>query len=156
VPWSGDFDRGLAEARSKHKLLFIDFTGATCTNCKLNERDVFPSPAVRELLMKYELVQLYTDKVPDKFYPPEVQARFGNGAGQQREDARKNLEFQKKTFDTEELPLYVILEPLPNGEFKEVGHYGGRIYNQSDFVRFLQTPLATGTGNGKYAVSAGR
>jgi thiol:disulfide interchange protein len=142
LPWIGDLQKGLAEARAKRKLVFVDFTGVTCNNCRLNERDVFPMPTIKELLRRFELVQLYTDKVPDKFYPPEVQATFGSGAGRQREDAQKNLEFQKKTFDTEELPLYVVLEPLENGTFKELGHYGGRIYNQSNFAQFLQTALA--------------
>jgi hypothetical protein len=41
------------------------------------------------------------------------------------------------------LPLYVILAPLPGGEFREVSRYDeGRITNQEAFLRFLRQPLA--------------
>jgi thiol:disulfide interchange protein DsbD len=140
LPWKGDLEKGLADARSRRKLVFVDFTGYTCTNCKLNERDVFPN--VKNLLKRYELVQLYTDKVPDKFYPDSVRSTFGNSATRQQEDAQKNLEFQRKEFNTEELPLYLILEPHETG-YKEVGRFGGRIIDQAKFIQFLQRPLET-------------
>ena len=46
--------------------LTVDFTGVTCSNCKANERDVFPK--YRKLLEQYALVQMYTDVVPAEFY----------------------------------------------------------------------------------------
>jgi thiol:disulfide interchange protein DsbD len=140
LPWVGDLNRGLAQAKEKRKLVFVDFTGVTCTNCKLNERDVFPNPVVKDLMKQYELVALYTDKVPDKLYPPKERAKL-SGVSRQTEDAQKNLQFQRKKFDTEELPLYVILEPQADGDYREVARYGGRIINQGEFVEFLEKPL---------------
>jgi hypothetical protein len=59
------------------------------------------------------------------------------------------LQFQRQRFDIEQLPLYVILEPLANGEFREVGQYAeGRIIDQGAFIEFLQRPLQ---GTGKVA-----
>ncbi len=150
LPWIGDLNKGLAEAKEKRKLVFVDFTGVTCTNCKLNERDVFPDPVVKELMKQYELVALYTDKVPDRLYPPKVRAKLGNGAARQKEDAKKNLQFQRKQFDTEELPLYLILEPQGDGKYKELARYGGRIIDQGEFVDFLEKPLdANNASNGR-------
>ncbi len=77
LEWTGDLKRAVEEARAyrertgQRKLVFIDFTGETCTNCKLNERNVFSKPEISALFQPYELVQLYTDKVPDKYYPLE-------------------------------------------------------------------------------------
>jgi thiol:disulfide interchange protein len=140
LPWGGDLLKGLADAKTKRKLVFVDFTGVSCTNCKLNERDVFPNPLVKEFMKQYELVALYTDKVPDKFYPPKVRAKL-NGVARQHEDAQKNLQFQRNEFNTESLPLYVILQPQADGGYRELARYEGRILDQGEFVDFLEKPL---------------
>lgn len=142
LPWKGNLQDGLREALAKHKLVFVDFTGKTCTNCKINEREIFPRPLINALMKKYVLVQMYTDVVPNEFYPPEQQAEFGTSTAKQRADAETNLEFQKKFFDTEQLPLYVILKPLPGGKFEEVARYEeGKINNEIAFATFLKKPL---------------
>jgi thiol:disulfide interchange protein DsbD len=155
LPWVGDLKQGLETAKRQGKYVFVDFTGKTCTNCKLNERNVFTDPTVKDLLKQYSLVALYTDVVPDKFYPPAERAKLGNGTTRQRADAVANLQFQRKRFSTEQLPLYVILEPLANGEFREVGQYDeGRIIDQAAFIAFLQKPLDSTAGAGKVASAA--
>jgi thiol:disulfide interchange protein DsbD len=144
LPWLGSLQQGVKEALSHHpqQLVFIDFTGATCTNCKLNERNVFTKPEIKKLLAQYALVQLYTDKVPNKYYSPEEQAQFGNSTSRQRADAGDNLKFQREKFNTEQLPLYVILRPLADGGYHELARYDeGKINDESAFARFLAHPL---------------
>jgi thiol:disulfide interchange protein DsbD len=150
LEWSGDLRGAIDEARAyrertgKRKLVFIDFTGETCTNCKLNERNVFSKPEISSLFQPYELVQLYTDKVPDKYYPASVRGRFGNSTARQQEDAADNLWFQREAFGTEQLPLYVILEPLPDKKIKIAAKYAeGKINDENGFARFLTEPLQT-------------
>jgi thiol:disulfide interchange protein DsbD len=127
----------IEDARSKNQLVFVDFTGVTCTNCKLNEKNIFPRPEVRELLHRYHLVQLYTDTVPGTFYDTVP------SLARQEEDAQANLEFQRKHFGTEQLPLYVILKPQPGSkEVAVLGPYDeGKINNEAAFVEFLKRPL---------------
>jgi thiol:disulfide interchange protein DsbD len=147
LPWVGNLKQALETAKREHKYVFVDFTGKTCTNCKLNEQNVFTDPAVKELLKQYSLLALYTDIVPDRFYPPEERAKFGSSTARQRQDASSNLQFQRERFSTEQLPLYVILEPLANGEFRALGQYDeGRIINTSAFIDFLRKPLEAGAG----------
>jgi len=57
-----------------------------------------------------------------------------------------NLWFQREAFDTEQLPLYVILEPRPDGRIAVVDMYGeGKISDEAGFAQFLKKPLeATG------------
>jgi thiol:disulfide interchange protein DsbD len=146
LPWVGNLAKGIETAKKQGQLVFVDFTGVTCTNCRLNERNVFSRAAVKDLLKHYALVSLYTDKVPERLYPPEVQADFGSDTTRQREDAAANLQFQRQQFNTEQLPLYVILEPQADGGFREVARYDeGRIIDQAAFIRFLQRPLDNGS-----------
>ncbi|MFO0849996.1 MAG: cytochrome c biogenesis protein CcdA [Gemmataceae bacterium] len=116
--------------------IFVDFTGVTCTNCKYNEENVFTQPAVRDLLLKYDLVQMYTDDVPVGFYtnPPDRLTR--------KREAAENLKFQEAAFGTQQLPLYVILEPQASGGVKVLGVYDeGKINDVPRFVEFLKKPL---------------
>src|SRR5258707_4959070 len=66
--WLGDLATALQQAAKEKKPVFIDFTGVTCLNCKINEKNVFPKPEVKELFAKFVRVQLYTDTVPEEFY----------------------------------------------------------------------------------------
>jgi hypothetical protein len=73
-------------------------------------------------------VQLHTDKVPP-IYPEAT-------------TAEENKKFQQENFGTLQLPLYVILKPLANGKFEEVGRYvEGKINNEDAFAKFLEGPL---------------
>jgi thiol:disulfide interchange protein DsbD len=144
LPWQGKLEPALAQALAKKGLVFVDFTGVTCTNCDYNESNVFIKPEVKELFRKYTLLKLYTDRVPNKFYSPEELGRFGNSTTQQKADARANQVFQGEKFNDTQLPLYVILRPLPDGGFQEVARYDeGKINDPDRFVEFLRRGLAT-------------
>ncbi len=151
--WLANLRKGLAEAKETGKNVFVDFTGVTCTNCKINERSVFPKPAVRNLFEKYVLVQLYTDRIPETFYSAGDQPGNASNSGV---DAQKNLAFQREVFNTEQLPLYVVLRPvpapgaegagafqgaewLPERGFQEIGRYfEGKINDEAAFIAFLE------------------
>jgi thiol:disulfide interchange protein DsbD len=139
LPWSADLPGTLAKARQEtgsKRLVFIDFTGVTCTNCRYNEHEVFPRPEVRDRLQRFSLVELYTDEVPASFYttPPADDLRT--------EEARANQDFQEAAFGTRQLPLYVILEPTADGGVRVVGIYDeGKINDVPAFVAFLKNAL---------------
>jgi thiol:disulfide interchange protein DsbD len=135
LPWRSDLPAALDYARQNKTLVFADFTGVTCTNCKDNEKNVFP--LVKDSLKKYTLVQMYTDWVPEQFYhsPPDREER-------QAEAKEANLRFQREAFGTEQLPLYVIFEPLANGKARVVGVYReGKINDVAQFTDFVKKPL---------------
>ncbi len=46
VSWRDDYGTALAEARSADRLLWIQFTGPWCPNCRRMERDSFPAAEV--------------------------------------------------------------------------------------------------------------
>jgi thiol:disulfide interchange protein DsbD len=147
LAWSGNLAQSIEEARGQHQLVFIDFTGETCTNCKINEYSVFTKAEIKELFRPYRLVQLYTDKVPDKYYSSSVRTKFGNNTSRQRQDAAVNLSFQREAFGTEQLPLYVILDPKQDGTIDVVGQYAeGKINDETAFAQFLKQSLAPRDG----------
>jgi thiol:disulfide interchange protein DsbD len=137
LTWSGDLASALKLAADKKLPVFIDFTGVTCTNCKINEKNVFSRPEVRELLGKYMRVQLYADTIPADFYKEDP------GEEKRDKDAEVNLEFMRKQFDKEQLPLYVIVRPAEKNSFTTVGVYDeGRINKVDAFIAFLKKPLS--------------
>ncbi len=135
LPWSADLPDAIDRARADKKLVFVDFTGKTCSNCKLNEQRIFPK--FRKLFDRYELVSMYTDVVPAEFYinPP--------GNAECDDEAKKaNLVFQDRTFGTTQLPLYAIFEPTPTGAKVVAVYAEGKINDAKAFEEFLQGPLA--------------
>ena len=148
LAWTGDLKKALDGAAAEKKrtsgragYVFVDFTGETCTNCKLNERSVFPRAEVKELFKKFHLVQLFTDKVPDRYYAPDVRSQL-KGVERQQADADINRWFANEVFGDIQLPLYVILEPNGNGRIDVVAKYEeGKINDIGAFVDFLKKPL---------------
>lgn len=139
LPWNSDLRLALDQASKStdgRKLIFVDFTGKTCQNCRLNEHNIFPIPEVDALLRRYSLVQLYTDEVPGEFFN-----RATSLLDRERE-AQINQSFQSAAFGDEKLPLYAILEPLPNGQVRIVDVYDeGKINDPTQFAAFLRKPL---------------
>jgi thiol:disulfide interchange protein DsbD len=164
LEWTGDLKLAVDEALEERKktgqpqFVFIDITGETCVNCKLNERNVFSKSEFKDLFKKYKLVQLYTDLIPEAFYAPEVKDAIAKDEDRRENDAKAvNLKFQKDVFDTEQLPLYVILEPLPNGKIKVVGRWDeGKINDEAGFASFLKEPLSPLPGGMRAELSAPR
>ena len=134
--WSGDLRRSLDDARGKGGYVFVDFTGKTCSNCRLNEKNVFSQAEFKDLLAKFTRVQLYTDTVDAGFYDGAVDL------ARQDADAAVNAKFEKESFAAEQLPLYVILKPEPGGKTTVAGVYAeGKINNVNEFRDFLKKPF---------------
>jgi thiol:disulfide interchange protein len=113
-----DYVTAWEQAKKEGKLLFIDFTGVNCQNCRLNEKTVFPRPEVREQMEKFVRLQLYVDVVPD--------AKLTKQEAKQQAD--RNLEWQGATFKDTSLPLYVVLDPSGSEQpFTDDGKLAGTV-----------------------------
>jgi thiol:disulfide interchange protein len=109
-----DYDGALKAARTSGKLVFVDFTGYTCTNCRWMEANIFNRPDVGAELGQFVLTRLYTD---------------GEGAMYERQQA-----FQEKTFGTVALPLYAIVDA--DGKVRST--FTGLTRDPAEFIAFLQ------------------
>jgi thiol:disulfide interchange protein DsbD len=134
LAWTRDYQKAWERAKAEGKLLFIDFTGVNCANCRFNEKNVFTRTDVRQELKSFVLVQLYQDYVPNL---PRDQSEA---------EGKRNLAWQDKTFGDISLPLYIVLDPsgtskpvTDDGKLAgvEKGRDSGAIYNVSAFVNIL-------------------
>jgi thiol:disulfide interchange protein DsbD len=125
-PWIlNDYRGALATASQSRKLIFVDFTGYTCTNCRWMESNIFDRPDVRAELSEFVLSRLYTD-----------------GEGKMFEDQQA---FQEKNFGTVALPLYAIVDW--NG--RTVATKSGISRDPEEFILFLKSakPKLIAAGN---------
>ena len=112
-----DLDTAREQARREQKLVFVDFTGYTCTNCRWMEINMFPRTEVRAEIARFVTVRLYTD---------------GEGAVYERQQR-----LQQNLFHTVALPLYAILNP----DGAPVASFSGLTRNPADFLDFLHRGL---------------
>src|SRR5260370_15429107 len=109
----------LEKARQENKLVLVDFTGYTCTNCKWMKANMFTRPEIIAAARSFVAVELYTDG-PDAV----------SQVNQQLEDSK---------FKTVAIPFYVIVDPDGN----PLGTFAGSTRNVQEFLSFLQRkPLA--------------
>jgi thiol:disulfide interchange protein len=127
-----DLKETIEAAEKSGKPVFVDFTGVTCTNCKYNESTVFPQPAVKGELDKFEKVQLYTDWLPESAYSADP------GKKARTDEALANRKFQVDVFKDVKLPLYAVL--VPRGKkLVLIGTYEeGKINDPAQFATFLK------------------
>ncbi len=111
--WFDSLEQGRRDAEANGRLVFVNYTGYTCTNCRFMEESIFPVPAVAEHLSTMSLVELFTDDGS----PSNERAR--------RDQARR--------FKTVALPLYSV--ERPDGEI--IATYPGSTNSAVEFGAFL-------------------
>jgi len=108
-----DYEEALACARKQGKPVLVDFVGHTCSNCKKMYSEVWSDPRVLDKLMnEFIIVALYTDdrtKLPEKeWITSTTDGKVKNTIG------KRNQDFQITRFNSNALPLYVIVDPNGN------------------------------------------
>ncbi len=109
-----DYQGALAKGKAENKLVFVDFTGYTCTNCRWMEANVFPKKEVEDELKNFVLVQLFTD---------------GDGEIYERQQ-----KMEQDMYGTVALPFYAVVD----GDGKAKATFPGLTRNVSEFVDFLR------------------
>ncbi|MHB1312877.1 MAG: thioredoxin family protein, partial [Gemmatimonadaceae bacterium] len=115
-----DFEGARAAARESRGLLFVDFTGYTCTNCRWMEANMFTRPAVRRALERFERARLYTD---------------GEGATFTAQQA-----LQERMTRSVALPYYVVVDSAG----AVTRSFLGMTRDEREFLSFLQDTGITG------------
>jgi thiol:disulfide interchange protein len=134
--WYLDYDDAWKDAVKNNKLIFIDFTGVNCPNCRYNEGSVFSLAQVKGELKKFVKVSLYTDTVPN--------AKLTRAESQQQ--GNRNQKWQEALAKgNATLPYYILLQPdrdaalqdgIPKGRI--VGNANGAIRDVAGFVEVLK------------------
>jgi thiol:disulfide interchange protein len=109
-----DHSAALRKARETGKLVLIDFTGYTCTNCRWMESRMFVRPDVSKALGNFVLSRLYTDAEGEIY--------------------EKQQAFQERHFGTVALPLYAIVD----ADGRTVRTFAGLTRSPAEFLAFLR------------------
>lgn len=114
LSWTDTYKEVLAKAKEENKPVFLNFTGVTCSNCRVMEARFRNNAEYIKRLKPFVLGELYTDRnTPDD-----------NEHAKIREDLTKSAAN----------PTYVILKP--DGTF--VSFYPGLAQSDQDFFKFLE------------------
>ena len=114
LPWMlDDYEGALARGKAENKLVLLDFTGYTCTNCRWMEANMFPRAEIERELEKFVRVRLFTD-------------------GQHESNARQQ-KLQEDKFNSVALPLYAIVDGAGNIR----GQFLGMTRKSDEFIAFL-------------------
>lgn len=120
LSWVHSLSKGRARARAEGKLVFVNYTGYTCTNCRYMEGGVFPHPRIAPLLEQMVLVELYTD-----------------GSEPEHEQNRND---QVQRFATAALPLYSV----ESAEGTVHAFFPSSTNDVEEFRSFLEGAMAKG------------
>ena len=115
LPWMvNDYAGGLARAEAEGKMVLIDFTGYTCTNCRWMEANMFPRPEITSEMEKFVRVRLYTDGQGERY--------------------RMQQQFELEKFGTVALPYYAIVDA--NGDTQS--QFLGMTRSSAEYLAFLK------------------
>jgi thiol:disulfide interchange protein DsbD len=114
-----DYAGALAQAKREQRLVLIDFTGYTCTNCRWMEANMFTKPEIKQALDRFVRARLFTD---------------GKGALYVQQQT-----FELTQFKTVALPLYAIVD----GSGATRATFLGMTRDAREFSQFLSGALAT-------------
>ncbi len=114
--WIEDYSAALAKSRETGKPMFIDFTGKTCTNCRLMEKTMFVRGDVADYFDRMVLTRLWTD--------------YGD-----HQEANQALE--QRLVGSVALPFYAIVD----GHENVLAKFGGLERDAEIFKLFLKNGL---------------
>ena len=128
LQYSLDFDQAVETASSSNQLMFLDFTGVNCINCRRMEKGVLASAPVHAVIKDLVRVQLYVDEVPGVKTKPEEHERL----------LTRNHGLQENWFGDVTIPAYVIA--TPDGQ-EILATFKGLDTDGEQFQQFLQAGL---------------
>jgi thiol:disulfide interchange protein DsbD len=116
VAWmKNQYREGLDLARKENKLVLVNFTGYSCTNCKWMDANMFPRPDIADAVKDLVPVELYVD---------------GTDA-----ISEQNQKLEDDKFNTASMPYYALVDP----DEKVVAMFGGATRDPQKFLSFLKT-----------------
>ncbi|MDG2130822.1 MAG: cytochrome c biogenesis protein CcdA [Fuerstiella sp.] len=128
LQYSLDFDQAVETASSNNQLMFLDFTGVNCINCRRMEKGVLASKPVHSVIKDLVRVQLYVDEVPGVKTKPDEHERL----------LSRNHGLQENWFGDVTIPAYVIA--TPDGQ-EILATFKGLDTDGDEFQLFLQAGL---------------
>ena len=136
LPGCFSLSEALERAKAEGKLVFADFTGHGCTNCREMEARVWSDPKVQTLLREHFIIaSLYTD---EKKYDAAPQDRITTPEGKELVNMGKvNAYIARTRYGINAQPAYLILDADGN----QLTPVRGYDLNVDRFIAFLKQGL---------------
>ncbi|HLH43184.1 MAG TPA: cytochrome c biogenesis protein CcdA, partial [Bryobacteraceae bacterium] len=109
------YREALDRARQENKLILVNFTGYSCTNCKWMDANMFPRPEIASAVRDLIPVELYVDGV--------------DAASEQ------NQKLEDDKFKTASMPYYALID----ADERIVAQFAGATRDPAKFLMFLKT-----------------
>ena len=128
-----DLDEAKAYARQSGKPIFVDFTGKNCANCRSMEENVWTEAEVKDILANdFVIVSLYCDEntieLPENEWVTDDKGKTLKTLG------KRNSYYQRKTFNMNAQPYYVIIDADGNVLTKENYKYDRDVQKFVDWL----------------------
>ena len=108
------YREALDRARQENKLVLVNFTGYSCTNCKWMDANMFPRPEIASAVQELVPVELYVDGVDAV--------------------SEQNQKLEDDKFKTASMPYYALVD----ADERIVAQFGGATRDPSKFLAFLK------------------
>ena len=107
IPCFKDYYEGLEYAKQENRMVFLDFTGFGCVNCRKVEEHIWVNDQIRDKLINdCVLISLYVD---DDKKLEEVGVSLRDSTSKIRNVGNKWADFQIVNFKQNSQPLYVMM-----------------------------------------------
>ena len=132
-----ELEQAKACAKKLNKPILIDFKGHACSNCKKMDAEVWSVPEVQQYIAdNFVVVALYTDDrtelAKEDLVTSKIDGKVKTTIGQ------KNANIQAEMFNSNALPLYVIISPEGQPLVSPVGS----IFDAKKYLEFLKSGVS--------------
>ncbi|MCB0738883.1 MAG: thioredoxin family protein, partial [Bacteroidetes bacterium] len=132
-----DYYYALEYAKKQNKPIFVDFTGHSCTNCRLMEDNIWVDPKVDKLLRQYVIVSLYVDDRTELPLEEQGKVELNGKKFKMKTIGNKWTHFQITRYQSSSQPYYVLLGP----DEKILSDPVGQVFDVEKYSEFLQKGL---------------
>ena len=132
-----ELDQAKACAKKLNKPILIDFKGHACSNCKKMDAEVWSVPEVQQYIAdNFVIAALYTDDRTELTKEDQVTSKIDGKV--KLTIGQKNANIQAEMFNSNALPLYVIISPEGQPLVSPVGS----IFDAKKYLEFLKNGVS--------------
>ncbi|HOT15980.1 MAG TPA: cytochrome c biogenesis protein CcdA [Bacteroidales bacterium] len=132
-----ELEQAKACAKKLNKPILIDFKGHACSNCKKMDAEVWSVPEVQQYIAdNFVIAALYTDDRTELTKEDQVTSKIDGKV--KLTIGQKNANIQAEMFNSNALPLYVIISPEGQPLVSPVGS----IFDAKKYLEFLKNGVS--------------
>jgi thiol:disulfide interchange protein len=143
-----DYDEALQAAKKENKIVFLDFTGINCINCRQAENDIWLNENVgRYMRDSFIVASLYTDATSSNYDLPEAEYFDSKELGKKVTTIGDKFGHIQRLLDNGKFAQPTYLFVTPDGKkLVEHAYYYSSFAGPKDFVTYMDKILGVKRG----------